>query len=375
MEHRNSFLTGFLTGQRLKRWQAGIGFGSDAGGGTDFYDWAAQSGAPPELSDPDAYARFAAQFDGVSAADDGTFLVEIPPVYAYGLHYIYDGSGYVTNKSIFLYTANSPVQNPASPASFGNMQIPDVTGGNLILPSYGNRIKYYRGGYNYLQNSSYDENADSRIYFKRVIPAPLCYASFSVEEYPFLRGQYFKVDDGWHDFSYSSNASRDFKSSISADSGLNTVTISASCEAVRSMSGYNGADVTFTNPVYRCVPTSSFSAARPGMLAGSPVNEQAKTFTNPITGEIISFDSYTYNYQTRTYTLTLPGGNKMDVTFGDDTIRINDLGAGDGTQLEGETMEAMYPDNAGAPIVSPDGVFHKEAFLSGLAAGLASHGI
>lgn len=52
------------------------------------------------------------------------------------------------------------------------------------------------------------------------------------------------------------------------------------------------------------------------------VNEENNTFYNPATGQTSNIKSWTYDYHTRSYTLTLDDGSIVKVTFGDAGITI-----------------------------------------------------
>lgn len=343
MEHKNSFLTGFLTGQRLKRWQLSAASGDVPGGGTDFYQWAGQSGAPPELSGPDAYQQYLSSLS-FTRLMDGKIIWQVTTADLTALtlpHYWVPDSTYYFSPSRsggFSYHRDDATVNtdfyPADERSF-RYYSHMVASGHLWLGVNTMRMAApASGAYKRLATPVFSGN---RLY------------GGTLENYTRLYQPPANIEH-FH-------AGQEMSLSVNGD-------MAALFDGYMFLPAY---EVQLSDP-------SGGADIRPGLLAGSPMNETAGTFTNPITGEIISFDSWTYDYQTRTYTLTLPGGNKMDVTFGDNTIRITEgLGGGE-INVEGETVEAMYPDNAGLPIVSPDGDFQKEAFLSGLAAGMASHG-
>ena len=54
------------------------------------------------------------------------------------------------------------------------------------------------------------------------------------------------------------------------------------------------------------------------------VNETNNTYYNPATGQTASVTDWTYDYSTRTYTLTLEGDKTSTVTYGDENITITE---------------------------------------------------
>lgn len=363
MNHEGCFLTGFLTGQRLKRWQLGMASGAASGPG--FYDWAAASGAPDELLDPAAYAQFVAGLPSNIQLNSDDTLTWSPTIDDAAAQYPLQvltgvwttstgGTNYFSAAQLnaannwtlagnFAYTPNGDRRSwtlliRASGGFWGS----GVSCFRYTAPIDGT---YYLNGSTALSGSASYRNGtvtNSRVSY----PAQSDPNSGAVQ----YRGGVYGIGNTGE---YSANSVTS-RPSFSFTGGSTCVL----CE------------LTMYLPVFIIRPYSTayqFSAARPGQLPGSPINETARTFTNPLTGQIISFDSFTYDYVTRTYTLALPddGGN-ITVTFGDDNLTITGIG--------GDAVTAMYPENTGVPIVSPDGDFDKTAFLSGLAAGMTSRG-
>ena len=56
------------------------------------------------------------------------------------------------------------------------------------------------------------------------------------------------------------------------------------------------------------------------------INEGDSTVYSPSTGDTVSFESWDYDYSTRTYSLSLTGGDTMTVTYGDENVTINEGG-------------------------------------------------
>lgn len=56
------------------------------------------------------------------------------------------------------------------------------------------------------------------------------------------------------------------------------------------------------------------------------VNEGDHSVYNPVTGDTTSFDSWKFDYSTRTYTLDLGSGDSTTVTYGDEYVTINEGG-------------------------------------------------
>lgn len=54
------------------------------------------------------------------------------------------------------------------------------------------------------------------------------------------------------------------------------------------------------------------------------VNESNNIYTNPVTGQSQPILDWSYNYDDRSYTLTLEGGDTTNVTYGDEKVSINE---------------------------------------------------
>ena len=80
------------------------------------------------------------------------------------------------------------------------------------------------------------------------------------------------------------------------------------------------------------------------------VNEETNVYTDPTTGTQQNIKSWTYDYTTRTYHLTLEDGSLLDVEFGDNSIQV---------KLNGEITQEYYytvenePDPTPTPEVPP----------------------
>lgn len=64
----------------------------------------------------------------------------------------------------------------------------------------------------------------------------------------------------------------------------------------------------------------------------SLIDEFNKVYWNPVTNEQQSFSQYTYNYEDRSYNLTMEDGSTVKVVYGDENITIN----------EGDTIYNVY---------------------------------
>ena len=99
--------------------------------------------------------------------------------------------------------------------------------------------------------------------------------------------------------------------------------------------------------------------SRPGVMLGmygdvngnafsnntlSIVNETNKVYTNPATGQTDTITNWSYDYSTRTYTLTLGGGTTTTVTYGDENVIIK----------EGDTTYNIYYLINGSGSENPD---------------------
>lgn len=109
-------------------------------------------------------------------------------------------------------------------------------------------------------------------------------------------------------------------------------------------------------PIYKVTPLTSidFSTdvnyninSRPGVMLGmygdvngnafsnnslSIVDETNNIYTNPATGQTDTITGWSYNYEDRSYTLTLGGGTTTTVTYGDENVTIK----------EGDTTYNIY---------------------------------
>lgn len=122
-----------------------------------------------------------------------------------------------------------------------------------------------------------------------------------------------------------------------------------------SYSYYNGlyasADLYF--PIYEYIPTDSISGYTPdsrisslplnyGIIGdngqiiqnqtNSIVNENNKTFTNPVTNNTSNITNWTYDYSNCTYNVTLDSGDTVTITYGDENVTIN----------QGDTIYNVY---------------------------------
>ena len=108
------------------------------------------------------------------------------------------------------------------------------------------------------------------------------------------------------------------------------------------------ADLLYHFPIYTVTPAVSYaldlyeSASRPASISGKYVNvsgdvyednstvivnEDNSSVYNPATGETTTYESWSYDYSTRTYTLTDNTNNSTStVTYGDENITINEGG-------------------------------------------------
>lgn len=109
-------------------------------------------------------------------------------------------------------------------------------------------------------------------------------------------------------------------------------------------------------PVYEFVPDTSISgdvyniATRPTSITGGNygivgdngqitkvegntiINETNNTVWNPVTGSTSNITDWSYDYSTRTYTVTLENGTTQTITYGDENITIQ----------EGDTVYNVY---------------------------------
>lgn len=92
----------------------------------------------------------------------------------------------------------------------------------------------------------------------------------------------------------------------------------------------------------------------------SIVNETNKVYTNPATGTTDTITDWSYNYEDRSYTLTLGGGTTTTVTYGDENVTIK----------EGDTVYNVYylVEDSGSenptPGPGPEGCDHSWTEIS-----------
>ena len=125
--------------------------------------------------------------------------------------------------------------------------------------------------------------------------------------------------------------------------------------SVGTFTYYNGlyasADLYF--PIFEYIPTDSISGYTPdsrvsslplnyGIIGdngqiiqnqtNSIVNENNKTFTNPVTNNTSNITNWTYDYSNCTYNVTLDSGDTVTITYGDENVTIN----------QGDTIYNVY---------------------------------
>lgn len=131
----------------------------------------------------------------------------------------------------------------------------------------------------------------------------------------------------------------------------------------------------FDLPVYKVIPDTAISPSlggdysaetRPSSIVGDYgiigddgtinktdnnyiVNETNNTIYNPVTGETYNFTEWTYDYSTRTYTITTDNSQTITVNYGDEYVTIK----------EGDTIyNVYYIVQGGGDPVNPDACQH-----------------
>lgn len=85
------------------------------------------------------------------------------------------------------------------------------------------------------------------------------------------------------------------------------------------------------------------------------VNETSNTYTNPATGETQAITDWAYNYDNRSYTLTLEGGDTTTVTYADDSVSINETTIdGNGNTVNNHYEINYIVNNGGGSTTDPD---------------------
>ena len=366
MLRQSSFLTGFLTGQRLKRRRADLAAGT--ADGLSFYDWAAGLDETGILSDPEVYARYAAALDPSIQLNSDNSLTWFATVddLPEGTHVIMrDGSGDYGNLTgkYYNYYVTLRAENG------WNYDGPTAYGGGALTVTLNPDRRSWRVVYRMGSNTWYQLGLDCHYL------APHIDGTYNPAGFPSIRGSgslsngsIVSLDKNYGSTSSVMYAGRSyfFGSELRVYNREWTPEVTANSTG-SAFTNVARASAVFDNylPAFRVIPhvtSSMVFGPRPGKLPGSPVSETEMTFTHPLTGERVPFDSYTYDYQTRMYSLSLPDdGGTVTVAFGDNAIFITDS-AGTHTQ-------APYPESVGVCAPASGETFDKTAFLSGLAAG------
>ncbi|MBQ9345740.1 MAG: hypothetical protein IJT94_00175, partial [Oscillibacter sp.] len=354
------------TGQRLKNRRAGLGAGT--ADGLSFYDWAAGLDETGILSDPEVYVRYAAALDPSIQLNSDNSLTWFATVddLPEGTHVIMrDGSGHY-GWMVDKYYSYSVVLRAENGWNYDG---PVKEGSGSLTVTLNPDRRSWRVVYRMGSNTWYQLGLDC--YYL----APHIDGTYNPAGFPSIRGSgsrsdgsIVSLDKNYGSASSVMYAGRNYffgsSEAVYNQTSAPEVTANSTGSAFTNVSR---ASAVFDNylPAFRVIPHVTSSMAfgpRPGKLPGSPVSETEMTFTHPLTGERVSFDSYTYDYQTRTYTLSLPDdGGTMTVAFGDTAIFITDRA--------GTRTQAPYPESAGIFAPSSGEIFDKTAFLSGLAAG------
>lgn len=146
--------------------------------------------------------------------------------------------------------------------------------------------------------------------------------------------------------------------------------VSKSFDGVISLGGidsFSYFNVRWLPPVYKVVPDTSMSdsypaSSRPGSLVGlygdvngeafsnnQLINETNNTFWNPVTNTTYNMSGWTYDYSSRTYTITTDNSTTCTVTYGDENVTIN----------EGDTIYNIYYITQGSGGDTPAGCDHS----------------
>lgn len=382
---RKCFLTGFLTARRLK---AGLG-GGGAGSGrrANFYQWANACGAPEALQSPEAYAAFAANLPAASqAVTDNGELIWRPTVEDFA-RYVANTTTIYQHMCYLLYPDfnNNDGYSTASLHEGGNWAYSysysswDSHKASVIMNA---DKRSWRILSSRAQPSTSVTNAAAGFYGHDSFPYILCPVTgfYYRLETPLVTGTLWKLNGESIDVSYNYPAVPP-EFNFAQPSGNYDNDAGRALRMVNALIDFNTgdltgdnrvytADLTLTLPVFRIVPSDDGSTnanLRPGNLPGFAVSETNRTFTNPLSGEVYSFESWTYNYQSRTYTLQLPdSAGTLTVTYGNDflTFAFSDGSA---------ALAAMYPGD-GLSVHGNGAVFNKRDFLAGMAAGFAAEG-
>jgi len=83
------------------------------------------------------------------------------------------------------------------------------------------------------------------------------------------------------------------------------------------------------------------------------VNETNNTYYNPATGQTDTITDWSYNYEDRSYTLTLGGGTTSTVTYGDETVTITETDNSSGDTITNNYTIYYLVDGSGTETPDP----------------------
>lgn len=227
----------------------------------------------------------------------------------------------------------------------------------------------------------------SGTYFRMESPGYVCFYS------PQNIGGIARVGKNWPAVTSGSHALAG--SSFSVSAGVNIPAVNQQCSYVSG---------TMYFPVFRVVPdvtvdspaidttTVYNTSTRMGNIGGNYgtinsdnsvtqyttqyiVNETENTYTNPATGQTQTVTDWTYNYDDRSYDLTLDNGQTSTVTYGDDHVTINEHTVNDAGDTVTNNYTIYYVVNSGSgdadpsPSPSPSDGWHDGGSSGGGGAG------
>lgn len=210
----------------------------------------------------------------------------------------------------------------------------------------------------------FEVNLSSQIYSKEInsdgslfISASLKYESAKIPQYGWSGAITFSAPiDGYYylvqpmEVIDGSDSSFRFFDEADIEDGLISANQVISFNSIRRVGSLAVSSYSYiiTMPVFQIAPSSSAYSDylsidyRPTSITGdysvvgdnnevtvfdeTIFNEDNSTFFNPVTGDTHNVESWSYDYSTRTYTMTDENDNSSTLTYGDDNIIINDGG-------------------------------------------------
>lgn len=288
----------------------------------DFYTWATANGAPEVFHSPEAYAAYAAPFSHMAADEDGLRVDLAPCPFRLFVNCRFSSStggvvyeSYSANSSSGYTNAYSASAASAVFSSTGKARCFNTANRSQIILTMTFRVpdevSAAQGDYQLEEDPirfhfHFDLNDDTEVE-KSLERSPVWVASGDFNapgyRYEFYPGSFQSL-------------------------GLEASNYAAISRMFRTMT------IQFRPPTLRYVGGNIGGEHRAGAIHGlfgfdaTPLNAQSivdeggKKYYNPASGNMEPFSTWTYDYTSRTYTLTLGGDKTVTITFGDNEATI-----------------------------------------------------